>query len=50
MKMCSGCRAKTEDEDKFNIIEYIKGKQTVLTCVCDRCKEKIREKYKIIKE
>ena len=50
IKMCSGCRAKTEDEKEFNIIWYIKGKNTIITCVCNKCKEKIRQKYQIVKE
>lgn len=50
VNMCSGCRAKTENENEFNIIRYIKGKNTIITCVCNKCKEKIREKYQIIKE
>lgn len=48
MFMCSGCRKKSEKE--MNTIKYIEGKKTIITMVCDNCKEKIREQFKIVKE
>ena len=46
MFMCSGCR--TQSEQQFNIIRCIKGKNTIITCVCDRCKSKMKTKYQIL--
>lgn len=46
-QMCSQCRAKSYN-NTFNIIRYVKGKNTIITCVCDRCKLDISNKYKLV--
>lgn len=48
MFMCSGCRTKSEQE--MNTIKYIEGKKTIITMVCDKCKDKIRKQFVIVKE